>query len=134
MGYADSWSPANRTALGFINEAGQICWAVIFEEYFPNGSVRIHVAVDDPKSVTRRAISEVFEYPFYQLGVKKVIGIVDSANAAALAFDMKIGFQIEAVIEHAYDMGDMYILSMTQEQCRWLRGKRDGSQRTAEAA
>lgn len=134
MGYPDSWTPVGRSALGQVNDKGEVLWAAIFEEYHPRGSIRIHIAVGNPKFVTRRAISEVFEYPFYQLGVKKVIGIVDSANTAALAFDMRLGFKIEAVVKEAYDMGDMYILSMTREQCHWLRGKEDGSQESAAAA
>ena len=134
MGHLDNWTSVGRTALGHVGPDDEIKWAVVFEEYHPGGSIRIHVAVDDSKYVTRRAISEIFEYPFYQLGVKKVIGIVDSANAAALTFDMRLGFKIEAIVKEAYDMGDMYILSMTREQCHWLRGKEDGSQESAAAA
>jgi RimJ/RimL family protein N-acetyltransferase len=134
MGYPDAWTPVGRSALGFINDKGEVLWAAVYEEYHPNGSVRIHIAISSPKFVTRRAISEVFEYPFYQLGVKKVIGIVDSANTAALAFDIRLGFKIEAVVKDAYDMGDMYILSMTRDECQWLRGKEDGSQRATAAA
>lgn len=134
MGHLDNWTPVGRTALGYVDPDNEIKWAVVFEEYRPGGSIRIHVAVGDSKYVTRRAISEIFEYPFYQLGVKKVIGIVDSANTAALTFDLRIGFKIEAVVNEAYGMSDMYILSMTQEQCRWLRGKEDGSRKSAAAA
>lgn len=134
MGYPDSWTHVGRTALGHITDDGEVLWAAVYEEYHPKGSIRIHIAISNPKFVTRRAISEVFEYPFYQLGVKKVIGIVDSANTAALTFDLRLGFGIEAIVKDAYDMGDMYILSMTQEQCRWLRGREDGSQESAEAA
>ena len=125
MACRSSWTPVGRTALGEI-EDGKVLWAAVFERYEPNGSVQIHIAIDNPKYVTRRAISCVFEYAFYQLEVHKVIGIVNSADFTTLSFDLRLGFIIEAVVKDAYDKGDMYILSMTQEQCRWLRGKEDG--------
>ena len=129
------WHSQGKTALGELADDGGIKWAAIFDNYEPGGSIHIHIAIDNPKHVTRQAISAVFEYPFYQLGVKKVLGIVNSENHAALAFDLRLGFQVEHVVKDAYDMGDMYILSMTQEQCRWIRGKDYGwiSKRTAAA-
>jgi RimJ/RimL family protein N-acetyltransferase len=132
MGVSE-WYPEGKTALGEIID-GEPIWAVIYEGYHPGGSIKMHVAISDPKYVSRRAISAVFEYPFYQLNVKKVLGVVNSENHAALTFDLRIGFTIETVIKDAYDRGDMYILSMTQEQCRWLRGNRDGSRKRAAAA
>jgi RimJ/RimL family protein N-acetyltransferase len=120
----ETWTPVGRTALGHIKD-GEVKWAAIYDNY-EKASIQVHLAISDPKVVTRQAISEVFEYPFYQLRVKKLIGIVNSQNASALAFDLRLGFEVEAVIKDAYDMGDMYILSMTQEQCRWLRGKTNG--------
>lgn len=121
---ADCWTPVGKSALGEVVD-GEILWACIYD-HFESGSIQMHIAVDNPKYVTRQAICACFEYPFYQLGVKKVLGFVNSENHTALTFDLRLGFQIEHVIKDAYDRGDMYILSMTQEQCRWLRGKTDG--------
>jgi RimJ/RimL family protein N-acetyltransferase len=115
-------------------ENGDIKWAVVFDNYHKHGSIHIHIAVADRKYVTRRAIQAVFEYPFIQLGVKKLIGIVNSENAAAISFDLRLGFEIEAVIEDAYERGDMYILSMTPEQCRWIRGIANGNCERSTAA
>ena len=128
------WSPVGKSALGSITDKGDVLWAAIYDHY-EGGSIQVHIAIDDPKVVTRQAIQAVFEYPFCQLGVKKLLGVVNSENTRALTFDMRLGFQVEAVISDAYDRGDMYILSMTQEQCHWLRGKDYGrfSKRTATA-
>jgi RimJ/RimL family protein N-acetyltransferase len=121
--------------MGAVDDDGTIYWGVVYDNYNPGGSIQMHVAITSPKYVTRRAISAVFEYPFYELGVKKVLGFVSSENYEALTFDIRLGFQVEAVINDVYEMGDLYILSMTQEQCRWLRGRSYGrqSQRTAAA-
>lgn len=129
------WHPEGRSALGELDDNGEPLWAVVYDHYEERGSVQMHIAIDNPKNVTRRAISSVFEYPFCQLGVKKVLGIVNSQNHGALTFDLRLGFTIEATIKDAYEMGDMYILSMTQEQCRWIRGDSHGwiSKRSAAA-
>ncbi len=132
---AETWSATGRTAIGGLDDKGKPIWAVIYDNYNPGGSIQMHIVITDPKLVTRQAISHIFEYPFYELGVKKVIGIVNSENEAALTFDLRLGFTVEAVISDAYDMGSMYILSMTREQCHWLRGKDYGiiSKRSAAA-
>ncbi len=121
------WFPDGKSCMGYVDmESGLPKWAVVYDSYEVGGSIQMHTAIADRKSVCRRAISEVFEYPFTQLGVKKVLAFVNSQNPEALSLDYRLGFEIEAVIEDAYDRGDMYILSMTQDQCRWLRGKNDG--------
>ena len=120
------WNAVGKSALGELNDDGVPNWAVIYDHFEEGGSIQLHIAIDNPKYVTRQAISACFEYPFYQLGVKKVLGIVNSTNDSALTFDMRLGFTVEAIISDAYDMGSMYILSMTREQCRWLRGKNYG--------
>jgi len=119
--------------MGYVKDDSEVLWAASYD-HFEQGSVQVHLAVDNPKIETRQAIREVFEYPFYQLRVKKLIGIVNSENTRALTFDLRLGFHVEATIEDAYDRGDMYILSMTQEQCRWLRGKSNGFSNESAAA
>ena len=121
-----TWSSVGRSAIGQVNDDGSPRWVAVYDHYEPNGSIQIHTAIANPKYVTRQAIYSVFEYPFCQLGVKKVIGVINSSNEAALTFNIRLGFQVEAIISDAYDMGSMYILSMTLEQCRWLRGQADG--------
>lgn len=128
------YTSVGKSALGYVDDDGSIRWAVVYDEYNPGGSIQMHTAITHPKYVTRRAISAVFEYPFYQLGVKKVLGFVNSENYKALAFDIRLGFQVEAVVNDVYDIGDLYILSMTQEQCRWLRGKDYGQSERSSAA
>jgi RimJ/RimL family protein N-acetyltransferase len=130
-----TYSSTGKSAMGLVDDDGIVRWAVVYDNYEQGGSVQMHIAITDPKYVTRRAISAVFEYPFYQLGVKKVLGFVNSENLKALSFDLRLGFEVEAVVNDVYERGDLYILSMTREKCRWLRGRGYGqeSQRTAAA-
>jgi RimJ/RimL family protein N-acetyltransferase len=129
------WHPQGKTALGELDDDGDIKWAVVYDDYELDGSIYIHTAITSPKYVTRRALQAVFEYPFHQLGVKKVLAKINSENHKSLTFNMRLGFQVEAIIEDAYDVGNMYILSLTPERCQWIRGKDYGwiSKRTEAA-
>lgn len=124
---ADCWSPEGRTALGYV-EDGEPKYAMIYD-HFEKNSIQMHIACADPKYSSRQAFRAFFEYPFYQLRVKKVIGICNSENTRALSIHLRLGWQMEAVVKDVYDIGDMYILSMTQDQCRWLRGNDYGWER-----
>jgi RimJ/RimL family protein N-acetyltransferase len=55
-----------------------------------------------------------------QLKVNKIIGVVDSTNLDALKFDRHIGFKDEAIIKDAGKHGDLVILSMTKNNCKYL--------------
>ena len=112
--------------MGHVTDKGEVKWAAIYDHYEIGGSIQLHLAIGDPKYVSRQAFYGVFEYPFYELDVKKVIAIVQSENHKSLSFTARSGFMVDAVIKDAYEMGDMYIFSMTPEQCPWLRGKDNG--------
>lgn len=102
-----------------IEKNGQIVCGVIFDSF--NGrSIQIHVALEPGARMTREWFRILFDYAFNQLGVQKIIGVVDSTNQAALRFDKHIGFVEEAVIKDAGKHGDMHILTMTRQQCRFL--------------
>jgi RimJ/RimL family protein N-acetyltransferase len=103
-----------------IEKDGEIVCGVMFEGF--NGqSIQIHVAMNPDAKMNREWIFVVFDYAFRQLKVNKIIGIVDSTNDKALRFDRHIGFVDEAVIKDAGKHGDLCILTMTRQQCRFLK-------------
>jgi RimJ/RimL family protein N-acetyltransferase len=114
------WLPGQGQCYGVEDSEGRLLAGIAFDNY--NGaSVQIHVAALPGKNwITKSLLHRVFSYPFHQLGVKKLIGLVGSTNADALRFDLALGFCIEATLKDAYPDGDLHILSMTQDQCRWL--------------
>lgn len=106
--------------IGLLDDDNNIVAVTAFSDY--NGaSIRMHVAIEG--KLTREYIRFCYYYPFEQLKVNKVIGLVNSNNKEALRFDLHSGWVIEAIIKDAAPDGDMYILSMTKEQCRFLRTK-----------
>ena len=115
-----TWLLGQGQCYGVEDEEGRLIAGIAFDNY--NGAcVQIHVAALPGKNwISKALLHRVFSYPFHQLRVKKLIGLVGSTNAEALRFDLALGFRIEATLKDAYPDGDLHILSMTQDQCRWL--------------
>jgi len=96
---------------------------VLFDSY--NGaSVCMHVAaVEGKRWMTRDYLWLSFALPFMQWNVKKIIGLVGSANTAAREFDENLGFVLEATLKDAHPDGDLLLYTMRRDQCRWLNIK-----------
>lgn len=110
-------------AIGLEHE-GKLIAGVLFDGYSER-AVNIHLACDKP--LTREFIWFCFYYAFEQLRVKKLLGMVESTNEKALRLNKKLGFVHEHTIKDGSKSGDMVILSMTREQCKWLNAvKRQG--------
>lgn len=120
----EDWVTLDMPCIGLIEVADdgterQIA-GVLFNE-FNRASIQMHVAAEPgARWMTRHYLGFCFRYPFFQCKVKKILGFVGSNNHQALAFDTHLGFVEEARIKDAHPEGDMVILSMTPEQCRWL--------------
>jgi len=117
------WLPS-MTAVGWQHK-GELVAGILYEMYTgPGGSIGMHSRVTDPSKVTRQWLFAIFDYPFNQLKCDRVNGMVPAENHAALAVDLKLGFELEAVLKGYYPTCDAYILVMWRERCRWLRYKR----------
>lgn len=106
--------------VGFgIEKEGRIVCGVFFENY-TGRSVQIHVALEPGQRMTKEWLRALFGYAFNQIKVLKIVGVIDSDNLASLRFTRHIGFKDECVIKDASPTGDLCILTMTREQCRFL--------------
>jgi L-amino acid N-acyltransferase YncA len=54
------------------------------------------------------------------LKLKVILALVSSNNTEALKLDRHLGFVDKAYIEDAHLDGDLVILAMRRENCRWL--------------
>lgn len=118
-----------------LEQDGELIAVVLFDGY--NGaSICMHVAaVPGAHWMTREYLYFCFAYPFRQLGVKKILGLVGSGNLPARRFDEHLGFVLEATLKDAHPDGDLLVYGMHLEACRWLNVKRiaHGKERTAAA-
>lgn len=93
---------------------------IIFTD-FTGESVSIHTASWDEHWVNRDLIFVVFDYPFNQLGVKRIFGRVPETNYAALRFNHHCGFTDVARIEGVYKHNvAQIVMRLNREDCRFF--------------
>jgi hypothetical protein len=119
------FTPQNSSCIGWIGKEGHLVAGVWYENY-KKTSIMAHIAIEE--RISREFLYTIFHYPFVQLGVEKVIGFVNSSNEAALKLDKNFGFEEEARIKDAYPDGDLILLTLTKDKCRFL-GERYGRKR-----
>lgn len=120
-----SFDPANCETIGLIDtDHKKIVAVAAYENYTGvNGSVQVHLAGEGKRWMNRDFLWVGFDYPFNVLKVKKLLGQVPSWNEDALRLNKHFGYKVEHVIEGYYPNGDLVIVSMAKEDCRWLRIK-----------
>jgi len=116
------WSVGKGQGIGLARGEDLIA-GVVFDS-FNGASVCMHVAAEPgAKWMTKSYLYLCFAYPFKQLKVKKILGLVGSDNLQAQKFDEHLGFVLEATLKEAHPKGDLLVYSMTADQCPWLNLK-----------
>lgn len=125
-----NYNPAVDPVISHTDASGKLLGGVIYEG-LTGPCIFAHQAAFDKRWLSKDMLWVVFDYPFNQLKCKKICGTIPSSNPGLLAFNLKLGFSVEAVIKDAYPDGDMLVMSMKRDECRWLglkpRGLRAGS-------
>lgn len=93
--------------------------AVIYTNY-RGPSIETHWA-GEAGWLTREHLRGIFAYPFQQLRVRRVTGIVHRKNKRARRIAEKIGFKLEGVCRDGFETGDACIYGITKSDCRWLK-------------
>ena len=98
---------------------GQVKAVVAFDNILDK-SCQMHTAAIVPNWISKDLLWACFDYPFNILKVKVILATVASTNEEALKLDRHLGFVDKAYIEDAHIDGDLVILAMRRENCRWL--------------
>ena len=94
--------------------------AVVAYDNIMDKSCMMHIAAIVPNWISKDLLWAAFDYPFNKLKVKVILASVASTNEEALKLDRHLGFVDKAYIEDAHTDGDLVILAMRRENCRWL--------------
>ena len=94
--------------------------AVVAYTNIHDNSCAMHQAAIVPNGISKDLLWACFDYPFNTLKVKVILAAVSSNNEEALKLDRHLGFIDKAYIEDAHTDGDLVILAMRRENCRWL--------------
>ena len=98
---------------------GEVKAVVAFDNVLDK-SCMMHTAAIVPNWISKDLLWACFDYPFNILKVKVILASVASTNTEALKLDRHLGFVDKAYIEDAHIDGDLVILAMRRENCRWL--------------
>lgn len=110
--------PENLMCIGQEMD-GEIVAVIGYTNFLPN-SCEIHVGSTIPNWADRNILWAAFDYPFNKLKAKVILGQVCADNKEALKLNRHLGFEIVAEIPYAHQYGDLVIMAMKREQCRFL--------------
>jgi hypothetical protein len=110
--------PNMGSAIGQFS--GEDIVAGVMYENFTGASVTATIAVEPGTILNKDFMRLIFEYPFKQLGVKKMFAIVSDANEKSINFVTRCGFIEETRVKDYYESGDAIVFACTPESCRWL--------------
>ena len=99
---------------------GNLVAVVGFASFMPK-SCQMHIgALDEVNWMSKDLLWAAFDYPFNKLGVSVILGQVCADNESALRLNRHLGFKVVAEIPYAHMDGDLVIMAMRKEDCRWL--------------
>jgi RimJ/RimL family protein N-acetyltransferase len=97
---------------------GRLIGGALYYNY--NGASVWMTVAGEGQWLSKTFLWTCFAYPFKQLRVRKVLAQVAGDNRASLALCKAAGFEHEATLKDADPNGDILIMSLTRDQCRWL--------------
>jgi len=110
---------SGATAIGLMQD-GKIAAGVLYED-FTQASIHATIAVDHGTVLSRDFVFAIFDYPFNQLVVEKILVYVNTANKESMRLAEHFGFVEEARVKGVFLDGDQVIYSITKDQCHLLK-------------
>lgn len=112
------FDPVCMSAIGWSSN-GVLTAGASYRDW--NGiSVEGQIAADKP--LTRSFILAIFDYPFRQLGARKIIATTTADHIRSIRILHRLGFTEEARLRDASLGGDLLIYSLRREECRFVGG------------
>ena len=104
-----------------LERDGELVAVVVFDN-FCETDCNMHIASDGTASwMSKSLLLSAFAFPFTQLGLLRVTGLVPSDNKLALKFDEHLGFVREGFHPKAGPGGkDLVSLGLLRENCRFV--------------
>lgn len=109
----------NYYAMGAERD-GDLVAGIVIDHVLEGANGFAHITITKPGKDLHALLRAFFDYAFNQCNLKRVTGMCPSVWPKVLAFDKKIGFEEEFVIKDGFPGGDMVVLVMRPETCKWL--------------
>ena len=113
---------ADQQAILWANpETKVIEWCIGFTAFIGK-TCQIHVVNFNKKYTPRKLLWATFDYPFRQLGLESLIGIVNSNNEQAMKYDQNLVFkEVHRFAGLHDDGGDIVVFEMKKDECRFIK-------------
>lgn len=115
--------------------------AVSVFDHFSDGDCAIHVASNGSRRwLTRHFLVASFAYPFLERRQRRLTSLIPATNIASYRFCTNLGFRVEGciregaspppkegegpippVVQAGAVPGDLIVLGMLKDECRWIR-------------
>lgn len=105
------------TAIGVVRN-GVIVAAALFSNYQPP-TIEITFVTSTPRWASRTAIKGIFEYPYVQLGCKRITAVTEACNKDARQFLERLGFKIEGRHPDAFPSGEGISYGLLRKDAEW---------------
>ncbi len=106
-------------ALGLMRH-GRFVAGVIYNK-MEGANVCMHIgAIDGRHWCSKEFLFAAFDYPFNQMGKRRITANVCRKNTHARSFVQNLGFKYEGTMRHYYENDDMCVYGMLRADCRHL--------------
>lgn len=103
-----------------VERRGRLIAGVIFDNFATEVRCSMHCVGVEKNWCSRALLRACFDYAFNFAKCKVIVNIVESNNVQSLKFTKHVGFEEVGVIKNGAKDGDLIVLAMQREQCRWL--------------
>jgi RimJ/RimL family protein N-acetyltransferase len=110
--------PETTQCIGQLKD-GNLVAVAGYTNFMPK-ACEIHIGSVGEDWASRDFLWAVFDYPFNKLGVSVILGQICGSNEDALKLNRHLGFKVVAEIPDAHMDGDLVIMAMKKEECRFL--------------
>lgn len=101
-----------------LQKGGKIVAGVVYVDW-NRRNVYAHHAIEG--RITRRYLWTILDYPFNQLKVERVTGIIPEGYKKAERFAKHLGFSLETRLKDAHPSGDLLVYVVRRRDAeRWL--------------
>ena len=103
-----------------VERKGKLIAGVVFDSFASNTRCSMHCVGVEPNWCSRELLYHCFNYVFNDAKCKVIINTVSSTNESSIAFTKHVGFTEMSRIKDGAVDGDLVILVMHRNDCRWL--------------
>lgn len=113
VGAPEGWT--NFSALALLGDRG-IMAGVIYSRWTSHDA---HVTLAVVGRATPEFVFAAFDYPFNQVGLRRVSALARASNLRSIRLAQHLGFTLEGRLRRAAGSEDILLFGLLREECRW---------------